>query len=158
MGVCCLGLRLAQAGVEGGGHAGEPELAERVIEFDEIHVRVSCLLIDEVAIERELANERVDLLERERRGGPPFEIAAEKAIGRDLELERRFGGVVGRRRPVLLGEREDAEDAAHAGGALVVVDVGADRVEMRAGVARPREERERVDAGVRAGRSASAMR
>ena len=44
---------------------------------------------------------------------------------------------------VLLREREDAEDAPHAGGALVVVDVGADRVEVRAGVARPREERER---------------
>ena len=38
MGVCCLGLRLAQARLEDVGHAGEPELAERVIEFDEIHV------------------------------------------------------------------------------------------------------------------------
>ena len=32
-----LGLRLAQAGFEDGGHAGEAELAERAIEFDEIH-------------------------------------------------------------------------------------------------------------------------
>ena len=32
-----LGLRLAEARVEACGHAGEPELAERVIEFDEIH-------------------------------------------------------------------------------------------------------------------------
>ena len=33
------GLRLAQARVERGGHAGEPELAERGVEFDEIHER-----------------------------------------------------------------------------------------------------------------------
>ena len=32
-----LGLRLAQPGVEDGGHAGEAQLAERAIEFDEIH-------------------------------------------------------------------------------------------------------------------------
>ena len=37
MGVEPLGLRLAEAGFEDGGHAGEPELAEGVIEFDEIH-------------------------------------------------------------------------------------------------------------------------
>ena len=33
----CLGLGLAQAGFEDGGHAGQAELAERAIEFDEIH-------------------------------------------------------------------------------------------------------------------------
>ena len=91
-------------------------------------------------------------------GGPAFEIAAEEAVGRDLEFERRLGRVVGGGRAVVLREREDAEDAAHAGGALVVVDVGADRVEMRAGVARAREERDASVAGVRAGRSGSAMR
>jgi hypothetical protein len=30
-------LRLAQAGLKRGGHAGEPELAERGVEFDEVH-------------------------------------------------------------------------------------------------------------------------
>ena len=33
-----LGLGLAQARFEDGGHAGEAQLAERAIEFDEIHV------------------------------------------------------------------------------------------------------------------------
>ena len=33
-----LGLGLAQAGFEDVGHAGEAELAERAIEFDEVHV------------------------------------------------------------------------------------------------------------------------
>jgi hypothetical protein len=32
-----LGLGLAQPGFEDGGHAGEAQFAERVIEFDEIH-------------------------------------------------------------------------------------------------------------------------
>ncbi len=37
MGVELLRLRLAQAGFEDVGHAGEAEFAERAIEFDEIH-------------------------------------------------------------------------------------------------------------------------
>lgn len=44
---------------------------------------------------------------------------------------------------MLLGQREHAEDASDAGGALVVVDIPAHRVEMRAGVLRAREQRER---------------
>ena len=32
-----IGLRLSQAGFEDGGHAGEAEFAEGVIEFNEIH-------------------------------------------------------------------------------------------------------------------------
>ena len=37
MGAMLLGLRLPEARFEDGGHAGEAELPERAIEFDEIH-------------------------------------------------------------------------------------------------------------------------
>jgi hypothetical protein len=71
------------------------------------------------------------------------EIAPQKAIGGHAELEGGLGGVIGRGRAVLLRERQHAENPAHAGGALVVVDVGADGVQRCAGVASPREQRER---------------
>jgi hypothetical protein len=38
-------------------------------------------LVDEVAIERELADERIDLLQRQRRRGPALEVPAQEAVG-----------------------------------------------------------------------------
>ena len=63
------GLRLAQAGFEDGGHAGEPQLPEGAIEFDEIHCGSPGRAIDEIAVEGELTDERIDLAQRERHGG-----------------------------------------------------------------------------------------
>jgi hypothetical protein len=97
-------------------------------------------VVDESAIERQLADEWIDLRERQRRGGPSLEIATQEAIRRDLQLERGFGGVIRGRRAVPLGEREDAEEASHARRALLGVDRQADGMEMRAGVTRPRQE------------------
>ena len=150
-----LGLRLAEPRFEDVGHAGEAELAQRAIEFDEVHVGVSCRAIDEIAVEGELADERIDLAERERRRRPALEIAAQEAIGRDAEVERGLGGVVDGGRAVLLGEREDAEDAPDAGGALVVVDVRAQTGADAGPAWRARASSASVVAGVRAGRSAS---
>ena len=73
----------------------------------------------------------------------PFEIAAQEAIRWHLEFQRRRGGVIGRRGAVLLGQGQYTEDAAYTGRAVVIVDVGADGVEMRAGVMGAREQRER---------------
>ena len=100
------------------------------------------MAIDEIAVERELTNERVDLLQREGRRRAAFEIAAEEAVARDLELERRFRGVIRSDGAVFLCQGEHAEDAPHPGGALVLVDVGADGVEMRPGVAGARQQRQ----------------
>src|SRR6266545_5303802 len=62
-----------------------------------------------------------------------LEIAADEAVVGDLEVERcRTGGVDGRR-PVLLAEPEDPEDAAHAEFAVAAVDRGAERADVRAG-------------------------
>ena len=63
-----LALGLTQARFEDGGHAGESELAEGVIEFDQIH-ESSGRAIDEIAVEGELSDEGIDLAQRERSGG-----------------------------------------------------------------------------------------
>jgi hypothetical protein len=43
-----------------------------------------------IAIEGELTNERINLLERERRGGSALQMSAEEAIRRHAQLEGRF--------------------------------------------------------------------
>src|SRR5829696_153279 len=50
---------------------------------------VSCFAIDEIAIEGELTNERVDLAERQWRGEAAFKIPTEKAVRRHAEIKRR---------------------------------------------------------------------
>ena len=89
-----------------------------------------------------MANERVDLPQRERRRQPAFEVPTEKAVGRDPEIERRFGRVVDDGRSVFLGEREDAEHAADASGAVVLVDGLTHRADIRTGGLRAGEERQ----------------
>ena len=85
----------------------------------------------------------IDLPERERRrrAGARDSGGGSDRSGRGarapLWRRRRRG------RPVFLREREDAEDAAHAARRRRARGCGADGVEMRAGVARPGEERER---------------
>src|SRR5207249_1758086 len=65
-------------------------------------------LVDEVSVVRELANQWVDLRERERRGPATLEVATQRAIVGDAELEDRGARVVDRRRAVLSYERAHA--------------------------------------------------
>ena len=44
----------------------------------------------------------------------PLEVAPHEAIGGDADVERRVRGIVGDRGPVLLREREDAENPSDA--------------------------------------------
>jgi hypothetical protein len=81
--------------------------------------------VNEVAIERELADDRIDLTERQRHRRSAFHVLAHEAIRGHPDLECRCGGVLHDRDAVLLGQSEDAEDPAHAGGALVLMDVDA---------------------------------
>ena len=57
------GLRLAQAGFQHGGHAAEAKLAQRALQFNEIHAWLSSwvLLVDEVAVQSELADDGIHL-------------------------------------------------------------------------------------------------
>ena len=121
-------------------------------EFDEVHVGTSwvfCAMT--VAVVGELADERIDLAEREGRGGVALEVAADEAVGGGAELEGGGAGVVDDGGAVLLGQGEDAEDAADAGLAVAAVD----RVAQRRRSARRRGWRgpaaPAVVGGVRAG-------
>ena len=86
---------------------------------------------------------------------PALEVAADEAVGRDAELERGLRGVVDGGGAVLLREREHAEDAPHAVGAVARVDLAAERADVRAGVSRAGEQLQRRSAACCAGRSAS---
>ena len=120
-------------------------------------MRVSCGAIDEIAVEGELPNERVDLAQRERRAD-----GARDSDGRSDRSGRRGRGPPWprprrRARPCFLGEREDAEDAPDAGRPFVVVDVLAD-LPMPGPAVCARASSASVVFGVRAGRSRSSMR
>ena len=121
-----LDLGLLQARVEDIGHAGEAQLAEGLVEFDEIHDESPVSAIDEIAVEGQFPDEGVDLPQRERRRGPAVEVAPHEPIGGEPEFEGGVGGLFDDGGTVLSGEGEDAEDAADAGGAVVAVDVVAD--------------------------------
>ena len=116
--------------------------------------RVSCFAIDEIAIEGELPNERVDLAECHGHRQAAFEIPTEKAIRRHAEIQRRFGGLVHDGRAVFLREGEHAEHAADAGGAFVLVTVGTTALMCTPAVVARASSATVLD-GVRAGRSSS---
>src|SRR5437870_9601843 len=84
------------------------------------------LAIDEIAVEGELPDQRIDLAERQP-GGLALAVAADEAVGRDATLERRRARGLDRRDAVALGEGEDPEDAADAERAVLLVDRGAER-------------------------------
>src|SRR5206468_2436596 len=67
--------------------------------------------IDEIAVVGELANQRVDLLERERQLWLALEVAFDEAVVREIEGERRRTRVLDARDPVALAQREHAEEA-----------------------------------------------
>src|SRR3989442_5000550 len=74
--------------------------------------------LEEVAVEGELADERIDLAERERRRRMALEVAADKLVGRG-EVERDGAGRGDRRRARLSGEGQQALDAAHGARSIV---------------------------------------
>lgn len=97
-----------------------------------------------IAAERELANERIDLAQRQRQRRPTFQISAEEAIGGHGEIEGGLGGIFDDGRLVLLRECEDAQDAADPGRALMLMNVIADRADRGAGVMGGSVQRDRL--------------
>ena len=94
-----------------------------------------------------MPDERVDLAQRQRRQGPAVEVALQEAVGGHAEVERGGGGLFDDDGTVLLGEGEDAEDAADAGGPVVTVDVVADGGDRRAGALGGRQQGEGLRRG-----------
>src|SRR2546426_2135553 len=78
--------------------------------------------IDPIAVMGELADQRVDLLERERQLRLALEVALDEAVVREMEGERRRTRVVDAGDPVALAQREQAEDATHADLTVLAMD------------------------------------
>jgi hypothetical protein len=95
-------------------HAGQPQLTESLIQFDEGSFRLSCRAISEIAIEGELTNQRIDLSEGQRHRGSAFEVTAQEAIGGHAQVERGLRGLLEDRWAVFLRQRKDAENATDA--------------------------------------------
>src|SRR5439155_237851 len=76
--------------------------------------------LEEVAVEGELADQGIDLAQRERRRRMALEVAADKLVGR-AEVERDGAGGVDGGGAVRAGEGQQPLDAAHGGGAESIV-------------------------------------
>src|SRR5262249_56185405 len=74
---------------------------------------IARLLCDEIAIEGEPPNEGIDLLERQRRRRPAFEIAAEEVIGWHAEIEGDLRGVFDDGRAVFLRQPHHPQHPTH---------------------------------------------
>src|SRR6266436_9393930 len=74
--------------------------------------------LEEVAVEGELADQGIDLAQRERRGGMALEVAADKLVGR-AEVERDGAGGVDGGGAVPTREREESMNAPHAAQRIV---------------------------------------
>jgi hypothetical protein len=73
-----LGLGLAQSGFEDRSHARQPQFAGAPDRVRRDSFRVSSSAINEVAIERELPNQGIDLAQGERHGPTALEIVADE--------------------------------------------------------------------------------
>ena len=97
---------------------------------------ISYLLVDEVAVETELADERVHLLQREWSRRAAFEVASKETVGGQAQLERGLGRLLRRGGSVLPRKREHAQQAPHSRLAVLAVDLLAQRAQMGPGVPR----------------------
>src|SRR3989442_1480292 len=88
--------------------------------------------LEEVAVEGELADERIDLAERERRGRMALEVAADELVGGAAKVEGDGAGGVDGRDAVLAGEREHALDAADGAQRVVGMEGGGELPDVRA--------------------------
>src|SRR6266852_6000966 len=76
---------------------------------------------DDIAIQRELANQRIDLTQSERRRSFALEITANETIVVHLDLDRCRASIVHRGRAVFPGQCQNALNAAHSGLAVLRV-------------------------------------
>ena len=100
-------------------------------------------MLDEIAVQGELADERIDLAEREGQRRLPLQVAAQEAVRHHTEFERGAGGILDDGWAVFLRQGKDAEDAADGDGPVVLMQVVAERADGRSRGVRGRQERER---------------
>ena len=90
---------------------------------------------NDVAIQRELADQRIHLAQRKRRRAFPFEVAANEMVLEYLDFDRHGTGVVGRGRAKLFCAGKNALNAAHRFLPFLLVHGPAQKANPIAGVA-----------------------
>ena len=69
--------------------------------------------VHHVAVQRELADERIDLPQAQGQLRMALQIAAHEAVVAHADFQRGGAGVVGGSRAIFFGQRQHAQDAAH---------------------------------------------
>src|SRR5665647_2261911 len=82
--------------------------------FDEVHGLLSFgFVFDEVAVLGQLADQRIDLVQAQRKLRLALQVAAHEAVLMGAHFERRGAGIVDAGNAVFLGQRQHAQNAAH---------------------------------------------
>jgi hypothetical protein len=91
-------------------------------------------VFNQVAVESQLANERIDLAQAERRRRAPFQVTPHETVFAHAQFERRRTGLVHGGRSVFLGQRKHAQDAAQRHRSFAVVHISAQRTDVPSGL------------------------
>src|SRR5437773_782552 len=102
--------------------------------------------VDEIAVQRELTDERIDLAECHRWSA--LQITTHKAVFVDVQFERGSAGIFGSRGAEFLCKREHAENATNADLALLVMDRRAECADVSSGAGRARQQLSRREGGL----------
>src|SRR6202521_3093174 len=86
---------------------------------------------DEIAIQSELADQRINLTQAERQLWVVLQVAAHEVVFARACFQSHGAGVIGGSNAVLFGEREYAQDAAHRNLAMLSVQGPAQRADLR---------------------------
>ena len=87
-------------------------------------------VFNEVAVQSELADERIDLPQAQRQLRIAFQVAAHEAVLARARFQRHGASVIGGSNAVLLGQRQHAQDAAHRNSSLALVHGLAQRADV----------------------------
>src|SRR6266852_4978724 len=86
---------------------------------------------DEIAIQSELADQRINLTQAERQLWVVFQVAAHEVVFARACFQSHGAGVIGGSNAALFGEREYTQDAAHRNLAMLSVHGLAQRADLR---------------------------
>jgi hypothetical protein len=98
------------------------------------------LVFDEVAVQRKLTDQGIDLSQAQRHLGSALQIAPHKTVLPDAHFQGRRAGVLHAGDAVLLDQRQHAQNAAHAGLAILAVHRTAEGSDLGSGSIGPRQQ------------------
>src|SRR6266853_3898094 len=89
-------------------------------------------VFDEIAVQRELADQRINLTQTQRQLRVMFQVAAYEVVFARTRFQSHRAGIIGGSNAVLFCKRQHAQDAAHRNLAMFPVHGAAQRSDMRA--------------------------